>query len=260
MIIDFEKYHGAGNDFILIDNRNKTFPEKDIKLIKHLCSQKFGIGSDGLMLIQHSDLADFEMIFFNPDGSKSLCGNGSRCAVHMAHELNMCDTTGSFITTDGKHHFKMLTQELVSIEMRDVHHPEKHSGYWFLNTGSPHLIIPVEDVDAVDVVTTGRTFRNDAVFIPINGTNVNFVSPGENENTFFVRTYERGVEGETLSCGTGVTAVALAMSLENDKLKKVDIRTRGGELEVSFEKKGNAFANIWLTGAVKHVFSGKINA
>ena len=260
MIINFEKYHGTGNDFILIDDREKSFPEKDIELIKHLCSQKFGIGSDGLMLLRNSQQADFEMIFFNPDGSKSMCGNGSRCAVHFANKLGMCGEKGTFITTDGGHEFKILEKELVSIQMRDVHHPEKHSGYWFLNTGSPHLIIPAEDVNKVDVVTTGRKYRNDAVFIPINGTNVNFVSPTGNGDTFNVRTYERGVENETLSCGTGVTAVALAMNLENNNLKKVDIRTRGGELTVSFDKNGAHFTNIWLTGPVKHVFSGKFNA
>lgn len=260
MKIEFEKYHGTGNDFILVDDREKTFPDKDIDLIVHLCSLKFGIGSDGLMLIRNSSEADFEMIFFNPDGSKSLCGNGSRCAVHYAHRLGMCGTAGTFITTDGMHEFKILRDELIAIEMRDVTHAEKHDGNWFINTGSPHLILPVSRVDETDVQGLGRKYRNEARYASINGTNVNFVSSGSDDQTFHVRTYERGVEAETLSCGTGVTAVALAMSLNNAGLNRVNVVTRGGELNVTFEKEDMHFSQIWLTGPVKHVFSGIVHA
>ena len=260
MRINFEKYHGTGNDFILIDDRELTFPEDDLNLIKHLCNLKFGIGSDGLMLIRNSEEADFEMIFFNPDGSKSLCGNGSRCAVQFAHKMKICKDTGTFITTDGAHHFRVIDTDNVAVEMRDVHHPEKHGGNWFMNTGSPHLIIQVDDVDKVDVLTIGRKHRYDAVYIPINGTNVNFVSETNKSGVFKVRTYERGVEGETLSCGTGVTAVALTMNLENKADSKAEIETRGGNLLVEFQRKGAHFTNIWLTGPAKYVFSGQIHA
>jgi len=260
MIINFEKYHGTGNDFVLIDDRALTFPENDLKLIKHLCNLKFGIGSDGLMLIRNSNEADFEMIFFNPDGSKSLCGNGSRCAVHFAHKMQICQDSGTFITTDGAHDFRVIDSDLIAVEMRDVYRPEKHGGNWFLDTGSPHIIIQVDEVDEVDVMTEGRKLRNDAVYIPINGTNVNFVSESKMNGIFKVRTYERGVEAETLSCGTGVTAVALAMNLENKVDHKAEIQTRGGNLLVEFQRKGARFTNIWLTGPAKYVFSGQIHA
>lgn len=260
MEINFEKYQGTGNDFVLIDDRDKTFPEGDTALIKHICSQKFGVGSDGLMLIRNSVEADFEMIFFNPDGSKSLCGNGSRCAVHYAHKNGLAGTSGTFITTDGAHRYKVISDGLIAIEMRDVHNPEKHGGHWFLNTGSPHLVIQVSDIDVVDVIEEGRKWRNEAVFIPIGGTNVNFVSENSGGGTFKVRTYERGVESETLSCGTGVTAVALVMNLEEKAHNKAEIETRGGNLSVAFQRDGAHFRNIWLEGPVKFVFSGQLHA
>ncbi|NEN22583.1 diaminopimelate epimerase [Cryomorpha ignava] len=260
MKINFEKYQGTGNDFVLIDDRNEEFPENDIKLIKHICSAKFGVGSDGLMLIRNSADADFEMIFFNPDGSKSLCGNGSRCAVHYAHKSGFASTSGTFITTDGVHKFKVLSHDLIAIEMRDVHNPEKHSGHWFIDTGSPHLIIRVPNADKVDVLNEGRKWRNEAVFIPIGGTNVNFVSVILDSGSFRVRTYERGVENETLSCGTGVTAVGLAMNLEEKAENRAEIETKGGNLTVQFQRDGAHFRNIWLEGPAKFVFSGQIDA
>jgi len=260
MTINFQKYQGTGNDFVLIDDGDKSFPEGDIELIKHICTTKFGVGSDGLMLIRNSAEADFEMIFFNPDGSKSLCGNGSRCAVHYAHKNNLGGTAGTFITTDGAHQYKVLSNDLIAIEMRDVHNPEKHGGHWFIDTGSPHLVIQVPDADKVDVIREGRKWRNEPVFIPIGGTNVNFVSEISDSGSFRVRTYERGVESETLSCGTGVTAVALVMNLEEKASKRAEIETRGGNLTVTFQRDGAHFKNIWLEGPVKFVFSGQFHA
>lgn len=260
MKINFEKYQGTGNDFVLIDDRNSAFPEDNIDLIKHICSPKFGVGSDGLMLIRTSSEADFEMIFFNPDGSKSMCGNGSRCAVHYAHKNGLAAESGSFITTDGAHKYKVISNDLIAIEMRDVRNPEKHSDHWFIDTGSPHLIIEVPNADKIDVIREGRKWRNEAVFIPINGTNVNFVSDILDSGSFRVRTYERGVESETLSCGTGVTAVALAMNLEEKVEKRAEIETKGGNLSVQFQRDGAHFKNIWLEGPVKFVFSGQIDA
>ncbi len=259
-MIKFEKYHGTGNDFVLIDDREKTFPENNLNLIKHLCRSKFGIGSDGLMLIRNSAEADFEMVFFNPDGSKSLCGNGSRCAAHFAHKMGIASTSGTFVTTDGAHKYTVLENEIITVEMRNVHNPEKHGGHWFINTGSPHLIVFVRDVDAVDVIADGRNFRNNAVYIPIGGTNVNFVSKIHDSGMYKVRTYERGVESETLSCGTGVTAVALALNLEGKAEKRAELETKGGNLIVDFERDGAHFRNIWLQGPAKFVFSGVIDA
>ena len=245
-MIKFEKYHGTGNDFVLIDDRKKTFPETNLTLVKHLCRAKFGIGSDGLMLIRNSSDTDFEMIFFNPDGSKSLCGNGSRCAVHFAHKIGMAGKSGTFVTTDGAHKYTVLENERIAVEMRDVHNPEKHDSHWFINTGSPHLVVFVQDVEAVDVIAKGRNLRNNPVFIPIGGTNVNFVSEIQDSGLYKVRTYERGVESETLSCGTGVTAVALALNLEGKAEKRAKLETKGGNLTVDFERDGAHFKNIWL--------------
>lgn len=257
MRIAFEKYQGTGNDFILIDEREEIFPG-NIELVKQLCRRKTGIGSDGLMLIRHSAEADFEMVFYNPDGSESLCGNGSRCAVDFAIALGMTDTSGRFITTDGLHDFRVEKDGEISIGMRDVAKYEEYEDHLFLNTGSPHLIVRQEDIGETDVLTEGRNYRFAERFSP-GGVNVNFVSlsdPGH----FRVRTYERGVENETLSCGTGVTAVALAMNVWGHAEDEAIIHTPGGTLKVSFQKNGNNFENIRLKGPVKKVFSGHIDA
>lgn len=260
MKLNFEKYQGTGNDFVLIDDRERIFPQENTGLISQICSRKFGVGSDGLMLIRTDEEADFEMIFFNPDGSKSLCGNGSRCAVAFAVKHNIAPKEGTLHTTDGLHKYRLEDAGDVHLEMRPVDDIEKHMGFWFINTGSPHLIVPVRDVNDVDVVKEGRHLRNEPVFIPINGANINFVSAGDADNRFKVRTYERGVEDETLSCGTGVAAVALALALDERISEKAIIETRGGTLQVHFRKQGKAFDRITLTGAAQHVYTGEIDA
>lgn len=260
MKINFEKYQGTGNDFILIDDRENLFPTDDLELISLLCDRHFGVGSDGLMLIRKHPVADFEMIFFNPDGSKSLCGNGSRCSVAFAVRHKIAPKKGSLITTDGIHQYSLHDDSTVTLQMRDVNSIQKHSNHWFIHTGSPHLIVEVNNLDQMDVVQSGRDYRYEGAFIPIGGTNVNFVEKTDEEGTFEVRTYERGVEDETLSCGTGVTAVALAMHLSGLASNHARIKTRGGDLEVDFKHNEGTFEDITLKGPAEFVFSGEFDA
>jgi diaminopimelate epimerase len=256
MKISFSKYQGTGNDFILIDNRNNIFPKEDLNQIIFLCDRKFGIGSDGLILIEKSNFADFEMIFFNPDGSKSLCGNGSRCAVRYAFELKMIGLNCTFLAYDGMHQAS-FTENLIRVEMRNVAAIEDYADFLFLNTGSPHVVVFKSDIEALNVLEEGRKIRYDKRFESIGGTNVNFVSILNNE--IHIRTYERGVEDETLSCGTGVTAAALAYSLKNMTRDNYTVVTRGGNLKVAFTNLGNgSFANINLSGPAEFIFDGNI--
>ncbi len=253
MLLQFVKYQGTGNDFILVDNRDEGFP-KESSIIQKLCDRKFGIGSDGLILIEtHLDL-DYRMVFFNPDGSKSLCGNGSRCGFAFAQTLGMVSEEATFETTDGIHRARQ-DGDLVSFSLADVAAVERIGDDFYVDTGSPHYIRLVKDLDQVDVVSTGRGIRQSERFVGQNGTNVNFAQLLQ--NGVQVRTYERGVENETLSCGTGVTAVALVAG-EQGLQSPVQVMTRGGNLNVDFEKNASGYTNIWLTGPAVHVFSGSI--
>lgn len=256
MDLKFSKYQGTGNDFVMVDNRNGVFDHNNLELIARLCDRKFGIGSDGLILIEdHSDY-DFEMIYINPDGSKSLCGNGSRCAVRFAYDLNLIDVKTTFLTIEGPLH-AIIENKLVHLRMPDVSSivpTEKED--LFLNTGSPHYIRFVENVESYNVFQTGKEIRDSNEFAP-EGTNVNFVQM-KNKDEIFVRTYERGVENETLSCGTGVTASALAFGM-NSKKGEVKIMTLGGELVVRFEQvQKGMFQNIFLIGPAEKVFEGTL--
>lgn len=257
MKIAFHKYQGTGNDFILIDNRRGVFNKKDVDLIKKLCSRKFGIGSDGLMLLQNKEGYDFEMIFFNPDGSKSLCGNGSRCMVEFARMLGIVKDKICFITYDGEHKARIKNGS-VSVKMKDVKSIEAGENYFYLHTGSPHYCTFVDDVRHFAVIESGKKIRYSERFRK-DGTNVNFLE--KNGNTVFVRTYERGVENETLSCGTGVTASALVASLTGIATSKnyCNIKTLGGNLKVRFSMNAdNSFSDIWLEGPADFVFKGEI--
>lgn len=253
MKLPFSKYQGAGNDFIIIDNRTGSFP-KETRLVERLCDRKFGIGSDGLMLIEEHPELDYRMVFFNPDGSKSLCGNGSRCGFAFAQTLGLVSDEASFETTDGIHKAEVV-QDLVRFSLFDVAGLEKINGDYFVNTGSPHVVRLVDDIKAIDMISEGRSIRNSAPFIGQNGTNVNFAQLLQDR--VLVRTYERGVENETLACGTGVTAVGLVVS-EFGKDSPVTIEARGGTLKVEFDKTNEGFKNIWLTGPAEHVFDGSI--
>jgi diaminopimelate epimerase len=253
MQLHFYKYQGTGNDFIVIDNRALHFP-KDTATIERLCDRKFGIGSDGLILIENHPTLDYRMVFYNPDGSESLCGNGSRCGFAFARKLGMVRDTATFETTDGVHQAKLSGDE-ISFSLFDNKGIDAFGADYYVHTGSPHYVKLVDHLDAVDLRTEGRMIRYSEQFIGQNGTNVNFAQLLPDRVR--VRTYERGVEDETLSCGTGVTAVGLVASGLGFN-SPVTIETKGGNLTVSFQKNGVSFTDIWLTGPVALVFEGTI--
>jgi diaminopimelate epimerase len=254
--IPFFKYQATGNDFILVDNRDEIV-QPTVELAKKLCDRKFGIGSDGLILIQKHDKSDFEMVFFNPDGSQSLCGNGSRCAVNFAQKLGLIENETTFLAFDGLHEAQIFPNKEVRLKMNNVQNVSHLADGTFVDTGSPHLIVFTPTVKDCDVVQTGREIRYNDTF-KAKGINVNFVEVKDN-NSIFVRTYERGVENETLSCGTGVTASALASS-EKGLVSPIHVSTKGGNLSVEFEKNNAAeFIEIYLLGPAKEVFSGTID-
>lgn len=252
--MNFFKYQGTGNDFVFIDNRNNAFPQNDKNLIARLCDRRFGIGADGVVLIQKHDACDFEMIYFNPDSSQSFCGNASRCAVHFAAHLGVIRSEGRFQAIDGVHH-AFIKDGLVHVKMSDVLSIERINHHFFINTGSPHLVYFVNNLDDVDVYMEGRLIRYNDVYRK-TGVNVNFVQLMA-DNHIYVRTYERGVENETLSCGTGVTASALAASFKNYQ-SPVKVKTRGGQLQVAFNKHSDShFDDIYLIGPAVQVFRGE---
>jgi len=255
MVIPFYKYQGTGNDFVMIDNRTNLFNKTDIDLVREMCDRKFGVGSDGLILIENSSDLDFDMVFFNPDGSQSFCGNGSRCAVAFAKYLEIIDNQAFFNSTDGEHEAWVSANGDVSLKMHDVKTIEKGDGYYYINTGSPHYIKEELNLPELDIITEGQAIRYNDRFKE-EGTNVNFVK--YKQESLDIRTYERGVEGETLSCGTGVTAAALSWA---DKFKlsagKVDVNAQGGKLSVGFKRTENGFNDIWLIGAATYVFKGE---
>lgn len=257
MKLSFEKYQGAGNDFVIIDGWNLQ-PDFTHNNIRDLCDRHFGIGADGLMIIRQHPEFDFEMLYYNSDGAPgSMCGNGGRCIVKFAISHGYAGDTVRFLASDGLHLAKFLPDNHIGLQMGDVDSVTEYQQDLFLNTGSPHYIRYVDNVSVTDVVTEGRLIRNNDVFAS-KGTNVNFVMPYA--DGFFVRTYERGVEDETLSCGTGVTAVALAAGWKekNTGNQQVKIYTKGGELQVKFDYSNNRFTNIWLEGPAEFVFKGEI--
>lgn len=256
MAIEFFKYQGAGNDFVMIDNREGGF-KNDTKLVAQLCDRKFGIGADGLILLQKPEQPDddFRMVYFNADGREStMCGNGGRCIVDFAHYLGIFDTSTTFSAIDGTHK-AALENGLVKLQMQDVAEIQKVESDYFLNTGSPHHVVFATAIQQLNVPKEGAAIRHNNRYKP-DGTNVNFAET--KTNFLFVRTFERGVEDETLACGTGVTAVALAAHYSGKvKQNEVAIKTPGGELSVSFEPTDNGYKNIWLTGPAEMVFKGQ---
>jgi diaminopimelate epimerase len=254
MEISFYKYQGTGNDFVMIDDRDCHFPEARLDLVQQLCNRKFGIGADGLILIRNRSGYDFEMIYFNADGSQSMCGNGARCAVSFAKQLGIIGEKANFLAIDGPH-TAQITDDLVALGMSDVDQILEYQSDFFVNTGSPHHVRFVEDVWQYPVFEEGAKIRYSETYQP-KGTNVNFVTQKEN-GLIEVRTYERGVEDETLSCGTGVTACALVFGTQHD-LDTVKIKTPGGCLSVRFKKlEDGRLREITLIGPTKQVFSGK---
>jgi len=259
MKIEFFKYHGTGNDFVIIDNYHQTAPALSAQQIKLICDRHFGIGADGLMLLGKKDGYDFEMVYYNADGNQStMCGNGGRCLVKFAHHSGIHKTLYKFLAIDGEHEAEIDIDGTVSLKMKDVNEVEYHTHYTIIQTGSPHFVKFTENVANVDVVTTGSEIRHSHTF-EAEGINVNFVET-VNEDTIFVRTYERGVENETLSCGTGVTAAALLSAHNDNGFNTVDVKTPGGRLSVEFNKVDDQhFEDIWLCGPAELVFKGEMN-
>ena len=257
MTINFSKYQGTGNDFILIDDRAQTFPATNKALIAYLCHRRFGIGADGLILLQNDPGYDFKMVYFNADGAEgSLCGNGGRCTIRFAHDLGLFESRTRFLAVDGEHLADVQGDE-IHLKMGDVPGIAKRDNMTFLDTGSPHVVRFVESLDTFDVVADGRRIRHDSAFQP-GGTNVNYAELVDS-NALFVRTFERGVEDETFSCGTGVTAVALAAHAQQQLLSPVSIRTLGGNLRVSFNAlPGGGFDTVYLIGPAQFVFTGSV--
>ncbi|MDY8138293.1 diaminopimelate epimerase [Aquimarina sp. 2201CG5-10] len=259
MTLSFYKYQGTGNDFVIIDNRESIISKNNTKLISRLCDRKFGVGADGLMLLERPDNEedDFKMVYFNADGNESsMCGNGGRCLVAFAAFLGIIKDKATFTAIDGKHQAE-IKDDLVYLQMQDVFDIEKFDSHLFLDTGSPHHVEVVERLPEFDVFSEGKRIRNGAPYFE-TGSNVNFVEKKDG-NTFAVRTYERGVEDETLSCGTGVTAVALSMhATQLTDQEEVQIHTPGGELKVSFKKTPQGYEDVFLIGPAKQVFKGEI--
>jgi diaminopimelate epimerase len=257
MTIVFNKYQGAGNDFIIIDNRKGIFNPDDSKLINRLCDRRFGIGADGLILICRSSVHDFEMKYFNSDGLiGSMCGNGGRCSADFAIKSGIAGKKLSFKAADGVHN-ALAEEGIIRLQMNDPREPQLVNGSYFINTGSPHYVIFGKKIDDIDVNSEGKKFRWADDFAP-GGTNVNFVET--EKNGIYVRTFERGVEEETLSCGTGVTASAIASALSGHfDTNTVSVRTKGGNLSVSFNINGKSISDIWLSGPATFVFEGKID-
>ena len=262
--LTFYKYHGAGNDFVLIDARTGQISLfENPSLVSLLCQRNMGIGADGMILLESDQHTDFKMRYFNADGNEgSMCGNGGRCIVAFAHDLNIINDECSFRATDGIHHYKVLGNHQYAISLIDVRHIEIQPNGYFIDTGSPHWVEFVSDLDGFDVYNKGKKIRLDPIFGP-GGTNVNFLS--DTENGLEIATFERGVEGETLACGTGVTASAIAYYLSKgwqvDEFE-ISVKAKGGLLHVGFkpnhEKDMPTFSDVWLSGPAKQVFKGEI--
>ena len=257
-MIPFTKYHGTGNDFVMIDDRSATFDIENTVLIEEMCSRRFGIGADGLILLRNAEGYDFEMIYFNADGNQStMCGNGGRCIVQFAHSLGVFETECTFIAIDGAHEAKIVGDHQIKLKMVPVEQIHSDGEALVLDTGSPHYVSIVESIDAIDVKLEGSRVRYSDQYAR-EGINVNFIELGD--GNIKVATYERGVEDETYSCGTGVTAAALAVQKIASKRfqSPVHIKTKGGELRVYFSKgEDKAYSDIWLEGPVTKTFEGK---
>jgi diaminopimelate epimerase len=258
MQLEFYKYQGAGNDFVMIDNRSNFFPKENIDLIAHLCDRRFGIGGDGLILLENDTNTDFKMVYFNSDGNQSsMCGNGGRCLVAFAKDLEVIQNKTTFIATDGLHHASFEDTGLVSLQMIDVPTIDIKKEYSFLNTGSPHHVQMVEDLEHYNVKDNGASIRYGELY-GAAGSNINFVKKID-DTTFRLRTYERGVEDETLACGTGATAVAIAMNATGQTdATAINVNVEGGKLIVSFDKNENGFTNVFLKGPAEFVFKGEM--
>jgi len=256
-VIHFTKYQGTGNDFVLIDNISKEQYNLTVDQITHLCDRKFGIGADGLIIVEKSKTSDFFMNYYNADGSQSFCGNGARCAVHFTRAIGLIHKETTFKAIDGEHHAK-ITDNFISIQMKSVHEILKRNNEYILNTGSPHFVRLSSDLSTDTIVSYGREVRYHEEYKK-DGINVNLMSVVANDE-ISIGTYERGVEDETLSCGTGATACAIVFNELNPKLgnRKVKVNVKGGELIVRYFYSESSYTNIELSGPAIPVFNGTI--
>lgn len=257
MIHTFYKYQGTGNDFVMIDNRLEAFDKNDSQLIAHLCSRRIGIGADGLILLESEPGYDFKMVYFNADGNEStMCGNGGRCIVAFADFLGIINRDTRFLAIDGPH-LAIIDSEHIELKMQDVSTISSNENFHLLNTGSPHYVALKSDLETIDMNIEGAKIRYSEPFNS-NGVNVNFAEK-INQDTFAIRTYERGVEAETLSCGTGATAVAIAMFHSKQTTSNaINLQTQGGVLKVRFNPLSESYSEVWLCGPAKQVFKAEI--
>lgn len=258
--IYFYKYQGTGNDFIIIDNRGKTIFLTD-KQISNLCHRNFGIGADGLMLIENEKDVDFKMRYFNSDGAEgTLCGNGSRCITRCVYDLGLIKKQYTFNAADGNH-LCLKENEHLHLHLNFSQQYEVIDNDYILNTGSPHYVFfdDNQNIETTEFIEKAKKIRFHEKFVAQRGINVNQVQILD-DSKIRVRTYERGVENETLSCGTGVTAASIAYALRflQDGQINIMVETLGGQLQVSFEKKLQQFTNIFLIGPAQKVFEGNI--
>ncbi|WP_129021756.1 diaminopimelate epimerase [Edaphocola flava] len=257
MTVHFYKYQGAGNDFVILDNRKQSY-SLSTEQINFLCNRRFGIGADGLMLLEAAEGYDFRMVYYNADGHEStMCGNGGRCIAAFAQHIGVAGADQSFIAIDGPHKAIIKEGGIVSLQMQDIDDIEFSDNVAIMNTGSPHYVSFDNDIDSLDIFTEGRNIRNGERFQP-KGINVNFVE--RTAEGLRIRTYERGVEDETLACGTGVTAAAIASVGDATGHFEIPVAARGGDLSVQFDKSGaQEVHNVWLTGPAQAVFEGQIS-
>ena len=258
--ITFQKYQGAGNDFIMLDNRSGQYSSIQESLIAHLCDRNRGVGADGLIMIEASNKGHFKMVYFNSDGKESsMCGNGGRCSVAFAHTLQMVPSECVFEAIDGLHKAVILSDKSVQISMNDVSQIESYDDALVMNTGSPHCVVLKNDIDTLEIIKEATKIRHAELF-KSEGINVNYIATNES-GELQIRTYERGVENETLACGTGAVAAAIAADFWDLHCQKspMIIKALGGTLKVGFVKTENGYEKIVLSGQAKFVFSGEIS-
>lgn len=259
--IPFFKYQGTGNDFVLIDQREHSYLQRgDREQIRKMCDRHFGIGADGLILLELLEGYDFEMVYFNSDGRESsMCGNGGRCITRFAYDLGLIKEAATFLAIDGPHDAIVEEDGSIALKMKDIDNIDLLDNAVIIDTGSPHYVAFVEDLEAVDIIQDARAIRYSAPFKK-EGINVNFVKAAPNDH-LTVATYERGVEWETLSCGTGVTAAAIAHIVFQKKEAghyEVPIRAKGGNLVIKFDYQPGKITHVWLCGPADFVFEGRI--
>ncbi len=260
MQIQFYKYQGTGNDFIIIDDRANLLPDKNTQLYEKLCNRRLGIGADGVILLRDHKDYDFEMKYYNANGNEgSMCGNGGRCIIAFAHKLGIINGQTSFIACDGPHKGKVV-DKTIHLLMNNVDKYFKKEEDFDLNTGSPHYVRFVDSLSGIDVFKEGYAIRNNETY-KVEGINVNFVEIADN-NKLDISTFERGVEDVTWSCGTGVTAASIAYLVKCDAADgehHISIKTKGGDLAVNLTKSSpSLFENIWLIGPAENTFTGTI--